>query len=204
MTWPELERDRLRYGDEDDGDCASTAAGANIVAVKGAPEAVLAVSTTIGKAKAADLAVRIATNGYDVQRRSPRRACVCLRSPRRQSPSRPLPSYDGLNFLGLVGFRDPPRVDVKQAIADCRQAGIRVVMVTGDHAVTARTIAETLGIAERGHCILVEGRELEALGALGEQERRARAGGSGVRPRDAGTEARARAASTKAPARWWP
>ncbi len=45
-------------------------------------------------------------------------------------------------------------------------------MVTGDHAVTARTIAETLGIAEHGACILVEGRELEALSALGEQERK--------------------------------
>ena len=87
-------------------------------------------------------------------------------------PSKALPSYEGLIFLGLVGFRDPPRVEVKQAIADCRQAGIRVVMVTGDHAVTARKIAESVGIVEPGNCILVEGRELEALGALGEQERR--------------------------------
>ena len=58
------------------------------------------------------------------------------------------PSYDRLGFLGLVGFRDPPRPEVKEAIADCRQAGIRVVMVTGDHAVTARKIAETLGIID--------------------------------------------------------
>jgi Ca2+-transporting ATPase len=82
-----------------------------------------------------------------------------------------LPSYEGLTFLGLVGFRDPPRVEVKQAIADCWQAGIRVVMVTGDHAVTARKIAEGLGIAKPGTGIMVEGRELEALGALGERER---------------------------------
>ena len=90
------------------------------------------------------------------------------------------------------GFRDPPRVEVKQAIADCRQAGIRVVMVTGDHAVTARKIAEGLGIAEPGTGILVEGRELEALGALGERQRVLAA--PSLCPRDAGTEARARAA----------
>ncbi|WP_204377326.1 HAD-IC family P-type ATPase [Methyloceanibacter superfactus] len=60
---------------------------------------------------------------------------------------------------------------MKEAIADCRQAGIRVVMVTGDHAITAKKIAEGLGIADPGAGI-VEGRELEALGALGEHERR--------------------------------
>jgi Ca2+-transporting ATPase len=87
-------------------------------------------------------------------------------------PAKKLPRYEELTFLGLVGFRDPPRMEVKQAIADCRQAGIRVVMVTGDHAVTARKIAESVGIVEPSNCILVEGRELEALGALGEHERR--------------------------------
>ena len=96
---------------------------------------------------------------------------MCLPSPQKAIPSKALPSFEGLTFLGLVGFRDPPRVEVKQAIADCRRAGIRVVMVTGDHAVTARKIAEGLGIAEPGTGIMVEGRELEALGALGEQER---------------------------------
>ncbi len=81
------------------------------------------------------------------------------------------PDFDGLVFLGLVGFRDPPRIEVKDAIAACQRAGIRVVMVTGDHAVTARKIAESLGIAARGSNLLVEGRELKAFGALGEQER---------------------------------
>ena len=86
-------------------------------------------------------------------------------------PLEAVPAYESLNFLGLVGFRDPPRIDVKEAIADCRHAGIRVVMVTGDHASTARAIAEMLGLAAPGTTILVEGRELEALAALGERER---------------------------------
>jgi Ca2+-transporting ATPase len=81
------------------------------------------------------------------------------------------PAYEALNFLGLVGFRDPPRIDVRDAIADCKRAGIRVVMVTGDHASTARTIAEMLGLTSRKDSIIVEGRELEALAGLGERER---------------------------------
>jgi Ca2+-transporting ATPase len=85
-------------------------------------------------------------------------------------PLEVIPKYQDLSFLGVVGFRDPPRVGVKRAITDCRQAGIRVVMVTGDHAATAQRIAEGLGIAEPGTGS-IEGRELVALGALGEQER---------------------------------
>ena len=81
------------------------------------------------------------------------------------------PSYDGLSFLGLVGFRDPPRAEVRDAIAACKQAGIRVVMVTGDHAVTARKIAEILGIIEPGGGILVEGRALTPLARISKEER---------------------------------
>ena len=142
------------------------------VAVKGAPEAVLAVSTSIAEGAKAGLsteereewlhrAAALAEDGLRV-----------LALAEKTIPAKKLPRYEELTFLGLVGFRDPPRMEVKQAIADCRQAGIRVVMVTGDHAVTARKIAESVGIVEPSNCILVEGRELEALGALGEQERR--------------------------------
>ncbi|WP_119423012.1 cation-transporting P-type ATPase [Desertibaculum subflavum] len=53
----------------------------------------------------------------------------------------------GAILLGLIGFIDPPRPEAIDAIADCRSAGIRVVMITGDHAVTAREIARQLGIA---------------------------------------------------------
>jgi P-type Ca2+ transporter type 2C len=146
--------------------------GRLFVAVKGAPEAVLTVSTaisagtkmTIGDEEREEWLRRAAALAEDGLR--------VLALAEKTVPSTGLPSYDRLTFLGLVGFRDPPRLEVKQAIADCRQAGIRVVMVTGDHAVTARKIAERLGIAEPGTAIVVEGRELDVLGALGEQERR--------------------------------
>ena len=65
-------------------------------------------------------------------------------------------------LLGLVGQIDPPRLEVKQAVAQCRAAGIRPVMVTGDHKVTGHAIALELGIAREGD-IAVDGRELEAM-----------------------------------------
>ncbi|MCI2807694.1 cation-translocating P-type ATPase [Eoetvoesiella caeni] len=52
-------------------------------------------------------------------------------------------------FLGFVGFVDPPRPDVKQAISECRSAGIRVIMMTGDHPATARAIGQQVGLSER-------------------------------------------------------
>ncbi len=144
--------------------------GRLFVAVKGAPEEVLAASTTLGETRD-----RLAKEDRaEWLRRASALAAEGLRVlalAESTIPSDAAPAYEALNFLGLVGFRDPPRIDVKEAIARCRGAGIRVVMVTGDHASTARAIAEMLGLAAPGAAILVEGRELEALGALGERER---------------------------------
>ena len=54
---------------------------------------------------------------------------------------------EGLTFLGITGFIDPPRDEARDAIAECRRAGIAVKMITGDHAATAQAIARQLGIA---------------------------------------------------------
>ncbi|MBE9136356.1 cation-transporting P-type ATPase [Nodosilinea sp. LEGE 07088] len=67
-----------------------------------------------------------------------------------------------LIWLGLVGMLDAPRPEVRSAVAACRQAGIRPVMITGDHPLTARVIAENLGIAQPGDTIMT-GRELTHL-----------------------------------------
>jgi magnesium-transporting ATPase (P-type) len=56
---------------------------------------------------------------------------------------------DRIVLVALVGIVDPPRPEAKQAIAECRDAGIRVRMITGDHAVTAGAIAADLGIPDR-------------------------------------------------------
>lgn len=67
-----------------------------------------------------------------------------------------------LIFVGLAGMIDPPRREVKDAIATCRRAGIKTVMITGDHQLTAEAIASQLGIMPRGG-IAMSGRQLEAM-----------------------------------------
>jgi Ca2+-transporting ATPase len=67
----------------------------------------------------------------------------------------------GLTLLGLVGMIDPPRPEAKAAVEKCEAAGIKVVMITGDHPLTAKAIASDLGILERGR--VVTGAELDEI-----------------------------------------
>lgn len=67
-----------------------------------------------------------------------------------------------LSFWGLAGMIDPPREEVKEAIQECKTAGIQPVMITGDHPETAKTIAEQVGILEEGR-LSISGSELREL-----------------------------------------
>jgi magnesium-transporting ATPase (P-type) len=82
-------------------------------------------------------------------------------------PLEPSAGFDALvgrvRLLGLAGQIDPPREEVKAAVADCRAAGIRPVMVTGDHKLTGLAIARELGIARDGDRA-VDGPEMERMG----------------------------------------
>ena len=66
-----------------------------------------------------------------------------------------------VTFIGLIGMIDPPRPEVKEAVQTCQTAGIRPVMITGDHPLTAQSIARDLGIASDGSPVI--GQELEQL-----------------------------------------
>jgi len=71
-----------------------------------------------------------------------------------------LEEENNLTFVGLLGMIDPPREEAKQAIDVCKQAGIQVKMITGDHKITASAIGAQLGIVSEG---TVEGREINAM-----------------------------------------
>jgi P-type Ca2+ transporter type 2C len=79
-----------------------------------------------------------------------------------QTPESETHEYD-LQFLGLAGIIDPPREEVFDAVAQCKTAGIVPVMITGDHPLTAKTIAQRIGILSSESDIVMTGQQLAAL-----------------------------------------
>ena len=80
--------------------------------------------------------------------------------------------YESLTLVGLVGLMDPPRRDVRDALDECQDAGVRVVMVTGDQPVTARNIALEVGLVEEIDDDIMLGQELDDPASLTEDDRR--------------------------------
>ena len=79
-----------------------------------------------------------------------------------QRPPWPQSQHDfDFDFLGLVALADPPRTEVPAALAECRRAGVRVIMMTGDHPATARAIAQQVGLSDRPD--VITGAQLEGL-----------------------------------------
>ncbi len=70
-------------------------------------------------------------------------------------------TQNGFVFEGLVGIKDPIREDVLDAVKDCDSAGVRIIMVTGDHKNTAKAIGEQIGIVTKEHNKVIEGKEID-------------------------------------------
>ncbi|MBN2608988.1 MAG: cation-transporting P-type ATPase [Candidatus Fermentibacteraceae bacterium] len=67
-------------------------------------------------------------------------------------------------FLGLVGMMDPPKEGVREAITACREARVRIVIMTGDHAITARAVGREIGLSSEGDPVVYTGDQLEEMG----------------------------------------
>ena len=134
------------------------------VAVKGAPEKLIDVCTTItGCNDEADnsftdeerkkwlaMSEKLAKNGLRLLAVADKRV-----QDKNEEP------YKELRFLGLIGLMDPAREDVRPSISECKSAGIRVIMVTGDQAPTASAIARDTGITDDDQPAVVHGKDLK-------------------------------------------
>jgi potassium/sodium efflux P-type ATPase len=136
-----------------------------LLRLKGAPERVLDLCTTIAtedgtepldRDRVLDAAHELANRGLRVLAMATRRLDE---QPDPESPPEPAE----LTLSGLVGMQDPPRPGVKDSIAACDSAGIKVIMITGDHAATARAIAVDLGIADSLEAPVLTGADVEKM-----------------------------------------
>jgi len=139
------------------------------VFVKGAPERVLAMCESMLTAKGAVPldAVMIQAAAHNLAGRGLRVLAMAYRRLPHQPTSLDAAGEPArLTFVGLQGMMDPPRAGVREAIARCQEAGIRVIMITGDHAATAFAISRDLGIGRNDR--VLTGIELAMLdeGAL--------------------------------------
>jgi magnesium-transporting ATPase (P-type) len=126
--------------------------GRKVAFVKGAPERLLELSPGADRAFWGERIAAAAAAGERV---------LGFATQNTHEDSISLDAVQDLEFLGIVGFIDPPRAEVLAAIAECREAGIAVKMITGDHAATALAIARQLHLAERPRALT--GRDLDAL-----------------------------------------
>lgn len=124
-------------------------AGATVAYVKGAPQELLTrctrIATAGGETELDDATRRRVLEVNDELAGSALRILAVARRAVATSPQQDEAERD-LTLLGLIGMLDPPRPEVTAAVAACRRAGVRIVMVTGDHALTAEAIARRVGI----------------------------------------------------------
>ena len=127
----------------------------SLVAIKGAPESVLA--------RCADSATRLLRLAQQAESWA-RQGLRVIAVARTRCPEGTALPESGYDAVGLVAFQDPLRDDVAPALQECRRAGVRVVMITGDAAATALAIARQAGlVAEDGDDAVLSGAQLDAM-----------------------------------------
>ncbi|MCX5998133.1 MAG: HAD-IC family P-type ATPase, partial [Chloroflexi bacterium] len=127
----------------------------NILFVKGSPERVTKMchSQLAGGSSQPVQARMILDEAEAMAREALRVLALAYRHVPADKTSISRADLEGMVFLGLQGMIDPPREEAIDAVAKCRKAGIRVVMITGDHARTAQAVAKKLGIGDGGEVL---------------------------------------------------
>ena len=139
--------------------------GKHLLMIVGAPEELLDISEKVWShsrahiltdermEKLKDVFVKMSERGLRV---------VALGMKKMEKENRIPEKLSELEFVGFLGIEDSPRIEVKEAVDKVESADIRLVMITGDHKITAKAIAEEVGIFRRGDLIL-EGKEVEKM-----------------------------------------
>ncbi|MBR9977251.1 MAG: cation-transporting P-type ATPase [Bacteroidetes bacterium] len=142
------------------------------VAVKGAPEAILEVcSAVVTEEETRDLTGDDRQAWLEHNTAMAKGGLRVLALARKKVDSLEAEPYEDLELLGLVGLLDPPREEIRESIALCRSAGIRVIMVTGDQPVTAENVADSVGLTEDEREVVL-GADLESVDELSEEKQR--------------------------------
>ncbi|MBD3254722.1 MAG: HAD-IC family P-type ATPase [Candidatus Lokiarchaeota archaeon] len=148
--------------------------GKYLVSVKGAPEAVLDASSEIMKSKDnAKLEKDDVQRWLEINDEMASNGLRVLALAKKEVDDIETEPYENLTFIGLICLLDPPRKEVTPSILKCKEAGIKIVMVTGDQAATAANIAAQVGIVEDGEesINVIKGNDLKELEALSEEEK---------------------------------
>lgn len=147
--------------------------GGFFVAVKGAPEPVLAAcSSVLTDDGQREMSNEDRNKWLERNEQMAEQGLRVLALAQKTAHSIDSKPYESLTFLGLVGLLDPPRDDVPPAIELCKKAGMKVVMVTGDQAVTARNIGSAVGLIDEGDTEVIHSSELRSLNELTDEEKK--------------------------------
>jgi Ca2+-transporting ATPase len=142
-----------------------------MVSVKGATKNVLDVCDSIWTEEGIKELNKEVKNGILEQNRAfADKGLRVISAATKEISSQDIDPYSNLVFLGLIGLLDPAREEVKPAIKSCKTAGIKVIMITGDQAETARYIGEELGLIQDKGSNVKEGKELKSYDELSQKD----------------------------------
>lgn len=136
--------------------------------IKGAPKKIISLSTHISeKGKIRPLPMKEKEKIIEIHDRIASQGLRILGVAYRNLPNdfddyRPETVEKNMILVGMMAMQDPPRPEVKDAVEQCHLAGIRIIMITGDYGLTAKAIAEEIGIIS-GPCQIVKGKELNEM-----------------------------------------